>query len=96
MEIEPEVLPKQESAGGNTRQRPPLPRAGSWQMILSNVLGLVVLGVILFLAFWFVLVIIGIGLVLWAIRKVTELFTGKKSSSSSSSIQFYVRRPPGD
>lgn len=88
MEIEPEVIPPE------GRRRGPLPpnRPG-WQSLLASVVGLAVFLLIAWLAFWVFLVIIGLALVGWVVRKIIFLFTGR-SGGNGSNFQVTIRRGP--
>ena len=89
MEIEPEVIPPQ-----GQRQGPRPPRPGGWQSVLAGILGLIVLVGIAWVAFWLVLIILGVGLIGWIISKISSFITGKPSSSSN--VQIVVRRSRDD
>jgi len=89
MEIEPEVLPPDGQFQGPRMppNRPP------WQSVLAGVVGLGLFILIAWLAFWLFLVLIGLALLGWVVRKVMFLFTGK-TTRSGSNFQVTVRRGP--
>ena len=89
MEIEPEVIDPD-----GRRRGPEAPRPPSWQTALAGLAGLAVFLLLLWLAFWVALIVIGLALVAWAVRKVLGFLTG--TPSGSSSVRIVVRRPTDD
>jgi hypothetical protein len=89
MEIEPEVIDPD-----GRRRGPVPPEVPKWKLALAGAAGLVVLVAIAWIAIWLALILIGIGLVAWLVRKVLGFFTGTPPGSSSS-VRIVIRRPPG-
>jgi hypothetical protein len=88
MEIEPEVIPPQ-----GRRQNPWPPNRPRWQTLLAGVAGLAVFVLILWLAFWVALVLIGLALIGWVVRKIVMFFTGT-TGTSDSSVKVTIYRGP--
>jgi hypothetical protein len=89
MEIEPEVIPPQ----GRTRGPQPFADRPLWQSVLAAVAGLAVLLLIAWLAFWVALVLIGLALMGWVVRKLVFLFTGR-SGGGGSGVDIIIHRGP--
>lgn len=90
MEIEPEVLDPD-----GRRQGPRPPRLKPWQSVLAAVAGLALLVGVAMVAFWIALILIGIALLGWLVRRVIALFTGRPPGGSGTRIVVYRsnRRP---
>lgn len=91
MEIEPEVIPP-ESRSRDPRPIAPVPK---WKLVLAGVAGVAFLCLMLWLAFWFAVVLLGLALIGGLIRLVVNLVTGgSKSFDSSSNFQITIDRGP--
>lgn len=89
MEIEPEVIPPED----RSRRPRPFVNRPPWQAALAGITGLALLLLMAWLAFWLVVVLIGLAVIGWLVRKVITLITGRPPRGSSN-FQVTIQRGP--
>jgi hypothetical protein len=75
MEIEPEVI----DPLGGSHLPPAIPK---WKLLLGAVAGLMLLVGIAMVAFWLALIITGLLLVSWLVRRLIQFITGRRSDAT--------------